>query len=378
MALEGALRDLGLAEVVQLLATGQRTGVLRVQGGAGSRVAVLRFHEGVVVQGRWDDEPDALLAALVACGLVADDDVVAAADWALAQTPPRHVVDGLVETGAVGARTRDAVARRLVDDLCFELTTVEDGSWHFVDDDAPATREPRTGLRLTGEAIFLDAARRRDEWPAIVQVVGSLAAIPALAEQTDRAPLTEPAEAWQLLAAVDGRRTVRQVAAVAGLRVFDAARWVARWLQLGVLATVVAVPADDDAPARLDALVAEATRALADGQPESALATARGVLARAPMHAAACIVSARACRALGRDAEWEAHVRRGVQLDPALPEAQLELGYVAAARGDHDEADAAWARYLAAVPTAPDAGRVRAARDAVAHLKDLLSTHAGP
>ncbi|MCU0618755.1 MAG: DUF4388 domain-containing protein [Gemmatimonadaceae bacterium] len=358
MALEGALRDLGLAEVVQLLATGQRTGVLRVQGGAGSRVAVLRFHEGVVVQGRWDDEPDALLAALVACGLVADDDVVAAADWALAQTPPRHVVDGLVETGAVGARTRDAVARRLVDDLCFELTTVEDGSWHFVDDDAPATREPRTGLRLTGEAIFLDAARRRDEWPAIVQVVGSLAAIPALAEQTDRTPLTEPAEAWQLLAAVDGRRTVRQVAAVAGLRVFDAARWVARWLQLGVLATVVAVPADDDAPARLDALVAEATRA--------------------PMHAAACIVSARACRALGRDAEWEAHVRRGVQLDPALPEAQLELGYVAAARGDHDEADAAWARYLAAVPTAPDAGRVRAARDAVAHLKDLLSTHAGP
>ncbi len=377
MALEGALRDLGLAEVVQLLAAGQRTGVLRVQGGAGSRVALLRFRDGLVTQGRWDDEPDALLVALVACGLVADDDVVAAADWALGQQPPRHVVDGLVETGAVGARTRDDVARRLVDDLCFELTTVEDGSWQFADDDdAPGAREPRTDLRLTGEAIFLDAARRRDEWPAVLQVIGSLAAVPTLAEPEDRSPLVEPAEGWQLLSAVDGRRTVRQVAAVAGLRVVDAARWVARWMHLGVLTTVATV-GDARPGAELDVLLADANAALAAGRPEAALTAVRSVLARAPMHAAAYVVAARACRALGRDAEWESNVRLAVQHDAALPEAQLELGRVAAARGDHAAADAAWTRYLAAVPAAPDAERVRAARDAVARLTDLLSTHAG-
>lgn len=248
MALEGALRDLGLAEVLQLLASGQRTGVLRVAGGAGSRVALLRFHEGAIVAGRWDDEPDALLAALLACGLCTQDDLVRAADWALAQLPTGHVVDGLVETGAVGARARDAVARRLVDDLCFELTTVDDGSWSFTDDETAAVREPATSLRIPGEALVLDAARRRDEWPQVVAVIGSLAAVPVIAAVQGTSPLTEPAEGWQLLAAVDGVRTVRQVASSAGLRVFEAARWVARWVQLDVL--TVALPAADADEAR--------------------------------------------------------------------------------------------------------------------------------
>lgn len=250
MALEGALRDLGLAEVLQLLASGQRTGVLRVAGGAGSRVALLRFSEGAITGGRWDDEPDALLAALLACGLCTQDDLVRAADWALAQLPTGNVVDGLVETGAVGARARDAVARRLVDDLCFELTTVADGSWRFVDDEATSAREPATTLRIAGEALVLDAARRRDEWPQVVAVIGSLAAVPVIAPVQGTSPLTEPAEGWQLLAAVDGLRTVRQVAAAAGLRLFEAARWVARWVQLEVLAVAVPTVDADAAHAR--------------------------------------------------------------------------------------------------------------------------------
>ena len=45
MALEGALRDLGLAEVIQLLSGGRRTGALRVSGGAGARGAIMRFVE---------------------------------------------------------------------------------------------------------------------------------------------------------------------------------------------------------------------------------------------------------------------------------------------------------------------------------------------
>ncbi|MCU0626177.1 MAG: DUF4388 domain-containing protein [Gemmatimonadaceae bacterium] len=379
MPLEGALRDLGLAEVLQLLASGQRTGMLRVAGGAGSRVALLRFQQGAVVMGRWEDEPDALLAACLAGGLCHEEDVVRAADWALAQQPPRHVVEGLVETGAIGIRTRDLVARRLVEDLCFEITTLDDGSWQFSDDEAMLAREPRTGVRIAGEALVLDAARRRDEWPAIAAVVGSLATVPVLADPGDTTPLAEPAEAWQLLSAVDGTRTVRQVAAASGVLVFDAARWVARWMELGVLAAAATHrrAGDDPAPAMRDALLAQAMRALADGNAEAALGAARTALMRDHDHAPAHLTVARALRALGRDAEGEGHVRRALQLAPDHPDTQLELGYAAARRGDHAEADAAWARYLAADPTAPDAGRVRAAREAVAQLHDLLSIHAG-
>ena len=123
--------------------------------------------------------------------------------------------------------------------------------------------------------------------------------------------MSEPAEAWQCLAAVDGTRTLRQVAYAAGVRALDAARRVARWIELGVVSC--------DAAATLSP---------------------------------------------------------GTGVGPALAIAQRDLGYAALRRGDHAGAAAAWSRYLAVAPNAPDAGRVRAARDAVAHLQELLSSHA--
>ena len=172
MALEGALRDLGLAEVIQLLAGGRRTGALRVSGGAGARGAILRFADGAITAARWDDEPEPLLSALSQSGQIDADDRVAAATWASEQSPPRSLVDGLVETGIITVRTRDTVARRLIDDLCFELTTFAEGTFSFTDGESVSALEPTTSLHLSGEELFLDAARRRDEWPAIESRIG--------------------------------------------------------------------------------------------------------------------------------------------------------------------------------------------------------------
>ena len=47
MALEGALRDLGLAEVIQLLASGRRTGALRVSGGPANPLSDVRVRRAL-------------------------------------------------------------------------------------------------------------------------------------------------------------------------------------------------------------------------------------------------------------------------------------------------------------------------------------------
>jgi hypothetical protein len=379
MALEGALRDLGLAEVIQLLAGGRRTGALRVSGGAGARGAILRFADGAITAARWDDEPEPLLSALSHSGLIDADDRIAAATWASEQSPPRSLVDGLVETGAITVRTRDTVARRLIDDLCFELTTFAEGTFSFSDGETSVTVEPTSSLHLSGEELFLDAARRRDEWPAIESRIGSLGAVPVVCDIEGEGELAVPADGWRVLSCVDGCRTVRQVASAAGMRVFETARWISRWTALGVLATDsrAAAEADGDAVAGVAQLTAQARRALAESRFEVALAAARTAIGHAPRSAAAHVLAGRALLGLGRADDWAEEVRLAVQLDPLLPEAQEQYGYVAARRGEYAAALNAWEHYLEAAPTAPDAARVRTARDAAAQLQELISAHAG-
>ena len=379
MALEGALRDLGLAEVIQLLSGGRRTGALRVSGGAGARGAIMRFADGAVVAARWDDEPEPLLGALSQSGLIDADDRGAAAKWASLQTPPRSLVDGLVETGTISARTRDTVARRLIDDLCFELTTFAEGSFSFSDAEAVSALEPTTSLHLSGEELFLDAARRRDEWPAIENRIGSLGAVPVVCDCDSDGELAVPADGWRVLSCVDSCRTVRQVASAAGMRVFETARWISRWTGLGVLTTDARASTTEngDAMAGVAQLTAQARRALAESRFEVALAAARTAIGHAPRSAAAHVLAGRALLGLGRTDDWAEEVRVAVQLDPLLPEAQEQYGYVAARRGEYAAALNAWEHYLEAAPTSPDAAKVRIARDAAAQLQVLISAHAG-
>ncbi|MCC7053102.1 MAG: DUF4388 domain-containing protein [Gemmatimonadaceae bacterium] len=379
MALEGALRDLGLAEVFQLLTGGRRSGTLRVTGGAGARGAILRFLDGSITAARWDDEPEPLLGALTHAGLVDADDRGAAATWASRQTPPRSLVDGLVETGVISARMRDTVARRLIDDLCFELTTFDEGSFSFTDGESASALEPTTSLTLSGEELFLDAARRRDEWPAIEARIGSLGAVPLVCDCDGDGELAVPADGWRVLSCVDGCRTIRQIASAAGMRVFETARWISRWSALGALTTDAqgATRDDGEATAGVAMLTAQARRALAESRFEAALAAARTAIGHAPRNAAAHVLAGRALLGLGRPDDWAEEVRTAVQLDPLLPEAQEQFGYVAARRGEYRAALSAWEHYLAAAPTAPDAARVRIARDAAAQLQELISAHAG-
>ncbi len=378
MALEGALRDLGLAEVIQLLAGGRRTGTLRVSGGAGARASILRFVEGDITAARWDDEPEPLLTALTHAALVDADDRLTAATWASRQSPPRSLVDGLVETGVISARTRDGVARRLIDDLCFELTTFAEGTFSFTDGETATPLDPTTTLTLSGEELFLDAARRRDEWPALEQRVGSLGAVPMLCDSDSDGELAVPADGWRVLSCVDGCRTVRQVASAAGMRVFETARWVSRWSALGAVTTDASVNSVDDGDAAgVAQLTALARRALAESRFEAALAAARAAIGQSPRNAAAHVLAGKALLGLGRADDWAEEVKTAVQLDPRLPEAQEQFGYVAARRGEYTAALSAWEHYLEASPNAPDAARVRTARDAAAQLQELISAHAG-
>lgn len=193
--LEGSLRELALADVLQLLELGRRTGTLRVV-----------------------DEARGLLGE------------VGLADGAIAAA----------RLGPHGA-VRDAVRDADVQAVVCALLDVRVGRFAFVPaaDAEPGDAAAVPGLpsrRLRIEGVLVEAARRADEWARLSPVVPHAGAVPVLAADEGGAPVALDARRWALLAEIDGARDVVGLAAALGRDPLELASELAELARLGLVA----------------------------------------------------------------------------------------------------------------------------------------------
>ena len=145
MALQGSLADFGIAEILQLIGSQQKTGILHVTGGSGAEEVMISFSSGRIIRtdvnGR--HKRDLLGTMMVAAGAISKDQLAVAlksqkkslkrlgdvlveralgARVALREDPdqPRRSVavpraDRAGELRALGAREHDRVRRGLLD-----------------------------------------------------------------------------------------------------------------------------------------------------------------------------------------------------------------------------------------------------------------------
>ena len=253
--LQGTLNDFTLADVFSLLALTKKTGALRVTSG-GTDGAVL-FREGLICLALSDANRVPLGARLVSAGLIDEAQV--------RQTVEQHsgssvaVTEALLASGQVEDRVLGVFLREQIVDAVFELMRLEEGSFNF-DATAPALSR---GVGLSVVEVVGESTRRLDEWQSIGQRVASphavLAMVPSAASGREGVNLAP--EQWELLALIDGRRTVSDVVELTGRGEFATCR------VLGDLVGAGLVQAQDpaaDGQTDLDKLIAarEALRSL--------------------------------------------------------------------------------------------------------------------
>ena len=96
----------------------------------------------------------------------------------------------------------------------------------------------RQALHLSGEELYSSTRRAAaTSGPRLKTVSDHSAPSPLICDCDAEGELAVPADGWRVLSCVDSCRTVRQVASAAGMRVFETARWISRWIGLGVLTT---------------------------------------------------------------------------------------------------------------------------------------------
>ena len=175
--LRGSLSELQLADVLQVLAVGNKTGQLHLSDGDAR--GSLFLSEGRIVHAQTNE-------------LSGEDAAYALADWAR-------------------------------------------GEFRF----EPGSRAPQASIAVSYTSVLMEAARRSDEWRVIQEQIPSTDHVPEFVVPENpgesQAQINLNTREWQLLTKIDGRRSIKQIAAASGMATFDAAKLLYGLVSTGLL-----------------------------------------------------------------------------------------------------------------------------------------------
>src|SRR5512139_2356228 len=171
MAFQGSLAELHLPDIIQLVSVSGKTGVFHLTDGA--HRGDIWLHEGRIVHAETEE-------------LSGEEAVYALAIWRA-------------------------------------------GEFRF----EAGVAAPRQTIQKSNTNLLMEAARRLDEWRVLSKKIPSVELVPEFAVLENReGQINLNTMEWLLLSKIDGQRTIRQIAASAGMGVLDAAK-----LLYGLVAT---------------------------------------------------------------------------------------------------------------------------------------------
>lgn len=220
MAIKGSLKEASLADVVQLLFFGRRTGCLALTDR--QRFGSIFFEEGSITYATIVNRRDRIGDVLLRQGSISREQL----DQALAlqrRARGRRLGEILVSLGAISADELKRVVRFQIEEAVYSLFAWTAGFFTF---DAGVRPEWEGELeRINPENLLLEGARRIDEWSLIEKKIPTFDIVFALdktALANESLSFTEAQR--RLLALVDGVRDTREVIDASGLSDFDAAQ----------------------------------------------------------------------------------------------------------------------------------------------------------
>jgi tetratricopeptide (TPR) repeat protein len=347
MAIEGPLRELALSDVFQLLDLSRKTGTLTVTHEARSRPAVVRFDRGAVVSAELPGTSERIGHLLLRAGKVTEAEIEAARR-VQSQHPAAPLGNILVQQGAVAPADVTRQLRFQIQETVFELIQWKDGYFRF--EEGPAPTPGVVNVRVPTESLLMEAARRIDEWSTLESKIPHMGVVPSLTADSDGGATLDlhPSE-WEVLAEIDGTRTLKQISAGLGRSEFDVAKIVYGLVSTGVVEILEEAPAAPAAPAWERPLrdgLGEARLALSDGAAERARRLLEELARQHPGRPEAYVMLAEAQRKLGRWGEALGSLARAAALDPLSATTHFHLGFAAAHTGDLHRALEAWETYL--------------------------------
>ncbi|HEX6308788.1 MAG TPA: DUF4388 domain-containing protein [Longimicrobiales bacterium] len=347
MAIEGALAELSIQDVLQLLELAHKTGVLTVRSERLNDEAIVHLSRGSIVFAVRRRSTRRLGQLLIRAGKLTQRELDRALE--LQRTDPtRRLAEILLEMGSVGEEELERQLRFQMEETIYEVMPWDEGYFKF--EERGEIGEQRLLARVRVESLLMEGARRIDEWTRLEAKVPSPEAVPVLGANADReaTPLELRADEWEVLAEIDGERDVRQLAADLGRSAFDVAKIVYGLVSTGVLEVVE--PRSRIPELELSQTIEQVEALLAAGRADEAQKLATQLEASYPERGDLAVVTGRTLVAQNRMRAATESFSRAVGLDPTSLDAHYLLGFAALRTGELERATKAWEMFLRLAP----------------------------
>ncbi|WP_396222683.1 DUF4388 domain-containing protein [Gemmatimonas sp.] len=217
MAIRGSLSEASLADVLQLLSLGQKTGCLSIARD-GSFSAV-HFTDGRVVHACIVNRRDRLGDRLVRLGAVAADELARLAAQLQVQDD-RDLAKALLARELVDHDLLVQVFRTQVEEVVYHLFGWTQGTFTFEPDDDISLDAPL--FSISADSLLLEGARRIDEWSLIEKKIPSFDLIfEADGSRVSARDVSLSSAQERIAALLDGTNDVHALIERSGLSEFD-------------------------------------------------------------------------------------------------------------------------------------------------------------
>ena len=254
MALEGRIKDFGLADIFQLIHLQKKTGVLTVKNG--QQASTILFEEGMIVGADTNNRRtgDRLGELLVKTEKLTKAQLEEA--LRLQQKDPQKFGKILEEKGWVKKEELTKILQLQIQERICQLFLIQEGAYSFEQKGVEYNREYISPMNT--EFILMEGVRRVDEWPMIKKLIPSLGIVfesspqdnnkfqekssgkesivgaPAgLAATGDTVNLT--AEEFQILDLVDGFKNIERIIEFSQRGEFETCKILATLLRSGMI-----------------------------------------------------------------------------------------------------------------------------------------------
>ncbi len=210
--LQGNIERFTLPEVFQLIASGRKAGTLAIQ--KEDSIVMVYFKDGNIIYGYGPRETFHLGQLLKERGVIRAEQLEEAVSIQAKTENAKRLGEILVSRRFIDRTDLEGVVKNQVEQLLFSLLSWQTGSFKFYENQFPTDEEITVNLSV--ENVILEGLRRLDEMNMVKETLPDLASVYTIsASQAGRTrAVTLQADEWNLMALVDGHRTIDDICRV--------------------------------------------------------------------------------------------------------------------------------------------------------------------
>ncbi len=210
--LQGRIERFTLAEVLQLVASGRKSGTLGVQ--KDDSIVMVYFKDGSVVYAYGPRQTYHLGELLRQRGIINAQQLEEAVRIQAETENSRRLGEVLISRRFIDRADLEAAVKGQIEELLYSLLSWQTGSFKFYENQFPTDEEITVDLSV--ENVILEGLRRLDEMNMINDTLPDLQQVYTIsAAQGGRSrAVTMEADEWNIMALVNGHRTLEEVCRV--------------------------------------------------------------------------------------------------------------------------------------------------------------------